>query len=159
MKRLDSVETEKIQLEIIECDCGFHIGLDATYLIQVGDFIIECPACSTQIYTKEVCPENETATPPDPQHGREPCKACKGTGEVDDTMHSVQAGMDITKPCPACRLDKVKLLAQYLAEYVEVLDRSYKLDHSYIAEWCELLEQALDAYQSTENVTIRIERV
>ncbi len=25
-------------------------------------------------------------------------------------------------------------------------------------QWCELFEQALDAYQSTENVTIKIER-
>ena len=57
MKRLNSIETEKIQLEVIECDCGFHIGLDTTYLLQVGDFIIKCPACGTNIYTKEVLPE------------------------------------------------------------------------------------------------------
>ena len=61
--------------------------------------------------------ENETGTPPDPQHGRGP--------------------------------DKVKLLAQYLGEY---------LRHEIVDVDLELLEQALDAYQSTENVTIKIER-
>lgn len=58
MKRLNSIETEKIQLEIIECDCGFHIGLDATYLMQVCDIKIQCPACGTNIDTHKICPEN-----------------------------------------------------------------------------------------------------
>jgi hypothetical protein len=126
MKRLDSVETEKIQLEVIECDCGFHIGLDATYLIQVGDFIIECPVCGTQIYTKEVCPENK--------------------------KHITQT---LTQPSIP------KLLAQYLDEYIE-----HEYNEGNIGEdvgvlyawdsWRELLEQALDAYESTENVMVQI---
>ena len=57
MKRLNSVETEKIQLEVIECDCGFHIGLGATYLLQVCDIKIQCPACGTDIDTREILPE------------------------------------------------------------------------------------------------------
>jgi hypothetical protein len=57
MKRLESVETDKVQLEVIECDCGFHLGIDATYLDQVGDFVISCPSCSEMIDTAEVCPE------------------------------------------------------------------------------------------------------
>jgi len=32
----------------------------------------------------------------------EVCPYCKGTGVVDDTIHSVQAGIDIDKPCPNC---------------------------------------------------------
>lgn len=71
------------------------------------------------------------STPPDPQHGREP--------------------------------DKVKPLAQYLDEYIE-----HEIDAGNLGvltsdmyawdSWRELLEQALDAYESTENVTIKIER-
>ena len=49
---------------------------------------------------------------------------------------------------------RLKPLAQYLSEYVEPLDHY----NSYIIGWRALLEQALDAYQSTENVTIKIER-
>jgi hypothetical protein len=30
------------------------------------------------------------------------CSTCKDTGEVDDTIHSVNAGIDINKPCPTC---------------------------------------------------------
>jgi len=57
MKRLNSVETDQVQLEVIECDCGFHLGLDFPYLDQVGDFVIECPSCKTKIDTAVVCPE------------------------------------------------------------------------------------------------------
>ena len=56
MKRLDSIETEKVILEVIEYDCGFHIGIDATYLEQVGDFIMPCPNCGTEISTSEILP-------------------------------------------------------------------------------------------------------
>ena len=59
------------------------------------------------------------ATPPEPQHGREP--------------------------------DKVKPLAQYLTEY--------NCEHTGSRFCREYFQQALDAYQSTENVTIKIERV
>ena len=58
MKRLKSVENEQVQLEIVECDCGFHLGVDATYLDQVGDFVIRCPSCLTQINTACVFPED-----------------------------------------------------------------------------------------------------
>ncbi len=57
MKRLASVENDEVQLEVIECDCGYHMGIDATYLDQVGDLNIQCPACKRIINTKEVCPE------------------------------------------------------------------------------------------------------
>lgn len=57
MKRLDSIENGKISLEVVECDCGFHLGIDATYLDQVGDFQIACPSCEKIIDTAIVCPE------------------------------------------------------------------------------------------------------
>lgn len=57
MKRLESVESDQVQLEVIECDCGYHMGIDATYLDQVGDFVTDCPSCHLRIDTAEVCPE------------------------------------------------------------------------------------------------------
>ena len=57
MRRLNSIENDEVSLEVIECDCGFHIGLDATYLGQISDFKIKCPSCGTVIDTEIVCPE------------------------------------------------------------------------------------------------------
>lgn len=56
MKRLKSIETKEYTLEVIECNCGYHMGIDATYLDQVGDFITICPNCSAIIDTEEVLP-------------------------------------------------------------------------------------------------------
>jgi len=50
--------------------------------------------------------------------------------------------------------DKVKPLAQHLGEYLAPLDHS----NSYIIGWCDLLKHALDTYESTENVKIKIEK-
>lgn len=50
----------------------------------------------------------------------------------------------------------VKPLAQYLGEYIAVIDGDYVSDCD---TWRELLKQALDAYESTEQVKIRIEPV
>lgn len=34
------------ELEVVECNgCGFHLGIDATYLEQVGDVVLKCPSC------------------------------------------------------------------------------------------------------------------
>ena len=49
MKQLTNIETHEYQLVVIECDCGFHVGLDATYLIQVEDIVFPCPACGKKI--------------------------------------------------------------------------------------------------------------
>lgn len=56
MKRLDSIETAQVQLEVIECDCGYHMGIDATYLDQVEDFIFKCPSCGKQLDTEQWLP-------------------------------------------------------------------------------------------------------
>jgi hypothetical protein len=56
----------------------------------------------------------------------------------------------------------IKPLAQYLAEYLATgIDRTHKagMPMDYTEEGLKpILEQALDAYQSTENVMIKIER-
>jgi hypothetical protein len=37
---------EGYELEVHEClACGFHTGLDATYLDQVGSLTVRCPGC------------------------------------------------------------------------------------------------------------------
>ena len=93
---------------------------------------------NSAVPTPSVNPWNEAQdkTPAEPQHGREP--------------------------------EKVKPLAQYLGEYVE---HEVELGNIHIScqgiemmsadydTWGGLLEQALDAYESTEQVKIRIERI
>ena len=41
-------ETERFVLEVYECNCGFHIGLDATYMDQVCGLTLICPCCSKE---------------------------------------------------------------------------------------------------------------
>lgn len=53
------VSIEKCQIDVIECDCGYHLGVDATYLDQVGDFTTICPACEAVINTAEVYKDHE----------------------------------------------------------------------------------------------------
>lgn len=39
------------ELVVVQCDgCGFHMGLDATYLDQVGSIEIDCPSCGTEMH-------------------------------------------------------------------------------------------------------------
>lgn len=64
MKRLNSIENDTVQLEVGECDCGYHFGVDATYLDQVGDFIFKCPSCGKAIDTAKIFDENDTTQTP-----------------------------------------------------------------------------------------------
>ena len=41
-----------------ECSCGYHFGVDATYLGQVNDFKFNCPSCGEEIDTAEIFPIN-----------------------------------------------------------------------------------------------------
>lgn len=58
MKRLCSVEREDVSLEVCECDCGFHMGIDASFLEQVGDVHIKCPSCEKTWSTAVVFSED-----------------------------------------------------------------------------------------------------
>ena len=49
IKFLESIENDKYSLDVIECGCGFHIGLDSTYLEQVGKIDFRCPRCKEMI--------------------------------------------------------------------------------------------------------------
>ena len=96
------------------------------------------------------------ATPPDPQRGREPDKVKSDTCEY--SKYKVVTGCI---DCPYNCQDKVKPLAQYLGEYIENEAKLGNLSYYVYGRkpWRKLLEQALDAYESTEQVKIRIERV
>jgi len=56
-------ETDKYELEVFECNsCGFHIGLDVSYLEQVSSTIsLPCPSCGTELTTLE--PEDGITNP------------------------------------------------------------------------------------------------
>jgi hypothetical protein len=114
-----------------------------------------------------VNPWNEAqdkATPPEPQHGREPEKS-KGCSKACD---------DCSKH-PFCIFRTSKSLAQYLAEYIEHeqtnneencgfihgIDVDFQGQSISVCIWelKAMLQQALNAYESTEGVKIRIERV
>ena len=64
-------------------------------------------------------------------------------GDCKECKHNVD--------CP----HKPKSLAQFIDEYID-----YEIGDSVVIGqvWVKLLKQALDAYESTENVTIKIER-
>lgn len=53
-KYIESIQTNVVSLQIYECDCGFHIDIDATYLDQVADVKIECPSCGELVDTEEL---------------------------------------------------------------------------------------------------------
>ena len=69
MKRLPSIITDKIELEIGECNCGYHFGVDATFIDQVGDVTFNCPSCNQPIDTAKLFPEDggETSETTDPK--------------------------------------------------------------------------------------------
>ena len=49
-KYIEDVSGELSSLEVYECMCGFHIGLDSSFLDQVSDDIsVECPSCGERI--------------------------------------------------------------------------------------------------------------
>ena len=48
-KFIESVSSDRVELEVYECSCGFHIGIDSSYLEQVDDVEIICPSCGELI--------------------------------------------------------------------------------------------------------------
>ena len=53
---IDEIETDKYTLAVFECDCGFHLGLDMTYLDAVDNIKIACPNCEEILDTEEFDP-------------------------------------------------------------------------------------------------------
>ena len=100
----------------------------------------------------------DKATPPNPQHGRE-IDNCKNCTPNINNVHDKNCPCIMKCECSR-EPDKVKPLAQYLSEYVkQEVNLPYAKPKIWsILAWRKQFEQALDAYQSTENVTIKIER-
>ena len=48
------VPISKCQIDIIECDCGYHMGIDVTFTDQVNDFKTKCPSCKVTINTADM---------------------------------------------------------------------------------------------------------
>lgn len=42
----DTVVKDTASLEVYECECGFHIGIDSSYLEQVAAVTFRCPSCN-----------------------------------------------------------------------------------------------------------------
>ena len=50
-KFIENYESDKVSMEIVECvGCGYHLGIDSTFLEQVGDINTTCPSCAEHIY-------------------------------------------------------------------------------------------------------------
>jgi hypothetical protein len=60
MKRLEGAVTScgTAELEVIECDCGYHMGVDATFVDQVDDAFFDvvtyCPNCKEAIPVRDL---------------------------------------------------------------------------------------------------------
>ena len=48
-------------LEIIECDCGYHMGVDVTFIDAEGHFKVPCPTCKRIIDTEILDTQNMDA--------------------------------------------------------------------------------------------------
>lgn len=45
----------KYELEVVEClNCGFHLGIDATYLEHRTSILMPCPSCGTALLIPEI---------------------------------------------------------------------------------------------------------
>ncbi len=85
--------------------------------------------------------------------------ACRLHG-ISNSVYNIRDIMEVLYPLENTPSEsqhgrEPKPLAEYLADYLET-DVDNGCYHG--GSWRELLEQALDAYESTENVTIKIER-
>jgi hypothetical protein len=52
IKRMKPAFGDGYELDVLECGCGFHIGLDITFLDQVKEIQMPCPSCGQIIDTE-----------------------------------------------------------------------------------------------------------
>lgn len=84
-KYLELISSDIVELSVFECECGFHLGLDATYLDQVdGVITIDCPSCGHSL----VCDEEEK---PIPESKLEDTEYSVCTEDFDDPILSFKA--------------------------------------------------------------------
>ena len=58
MQILESLTGEKSSIEVYECGCGYHMGVDASYLDRVENIEACCPSCGSMISTADDEDEN-----------------------------------------------------------------------------------------------------
>ena len=44
----NAVVRDRAEIVVYECTCGYHFGVDETYLDQVGSVEHHCPSCKEQ---------------------------------------------------------------------------------------------------------------
>ena len=50
---IECLDNGRVQLSVYECGCGFHIGIDSSFLEQVEELSVTCPSCGERITTAE----------------------------------------------------------------------------------------------------------
>lgn len=50
------------EIDVYECECGYHFGVDVTYLDQVGPATVHCPSCK-KVDVVDGADEDNTYTP------------------------------------------------------------------------------------------------
>lgn len=65
MKYITDIDQFPFVLEVYECECGGHIGLDSTFLDQVDDIRMECPYCDTPVQIQGGEPNYELSKQPE----------------------------------------------------------------------------------------------
>lgn len=48
---VESLQGETATIEVVECTCGYHMGIDSSFLDQVSDMKVSCPSCGATINT------------------------------------------------------------------------------------------------------------
>ena len=59
IKFIESIETDKVSMEIYECECGYHMGVDSSFLEQVSHIASICPSCEKEITISDSTEEVE----------------------------------------------------------------------------------------------------
>lgn len=52
--KIKNINPLNCELITIECECGYHMGIDFTYIEQVTDFETVCPSCKNIIDTTDI---------------------------------------------------------------------------------------------------------
>lgn len=52
--KIKTINPSNCELITIECECGYHMGIDFTFIDQVTDFETLCPSCKKIIDTSEI---------------------------------------------------------------------------------------------------------
>ena len=51
----EELHEDMVSMVYVECpSCGYHMGVDYSYLEQVGPVETLCPACGTECYVEEI---------------------------------------------------------------------------------------------------------